>query len=113
LKDGKVKKRRPNSSEVDAAFDRLIEAGIGEEAAVYPSGTSFVPGDAPHLAVIVSARTMGGGTVAVVHTDHVDVYLNAGPFHAESPPVTMGSYPDFTVGASSGLFVERLHPVVG
>jgi hypothetical protein len=98
---------------MDAAFDRLIDAALDDEAAIYPSGTTFVPGDAPHLAVVISSRSMAGASVAIVHTDHVDLYLGIEPFHAESPPVTVGSYPHFTVADdSSDKFVERLHPVV-
>ena len=109
-----MKKRRPNSPEMNAAFDRLLEAAVsGGVDARYPSGTTFVPSDAPHAAMVVSARTLAGGTVAMVHTDRVEVYLKGGPFRAESPPATVGSYPDFVRGASSDRFVGRLHPVVG
>ena len=99
---------------MDAAFDRLVEAAVGDgEGARYPSGTTFVPSDAPHAAMVVSARTVAGGAVAVVHADRVELYLKGGPFRAESPASTVGSYPDFVVGASSAGFVDRLHPVVG
>jgi hypothetical protein len=57
---------------------------------------------------------MASGSVAIVHADHVDLYLGLESFHGESRPVTVGSYPAFTVADnSSHKFVDRLHPVVG
>jgi hypothetical protein len=104
-------KRRPNSSALDAAFDRFIEAALGEGESSYPSGTTFIASDSPFLRAVMAESLTTGGSVAVVLESRAVVFV-AGDLERE--PVSLGAESSFARGGdSSAFFVTNLHPVVG
>jgi hypothetical protein len=103
-----VKKRRPNSEALNAAFDRLAEAAVGED--VFPAGTVFVPDDSPYSALLVTATVMSGAPVALVRGDgETQLFLATG---ASAVTATYGAENEFHVTESSGGFVRTVHPVI-
>ena len=102
-----MKKRRPNSEALNAAFDRLAEAAVGE--GLYPAGTVFVPDDSPYSTLLVAARVMSGAPVALVRGDgETQLFVATGA----TVTATVGAENDFRVTESSGGFVRTVHPVV-
>lgn len=103
-----MKKRRPNSEALNAAFYRLAEAAVGEQA--FPAGTAFVPDDSPYSALLVAARVMSGGPVVLVRGDgQTQLFVATG---ASAVTATFGAENEFRVTESSGGFVRTVHPVV-
>ena len=104
-------KRRDNSDALDAAFDRLAEAAVGDRE--YPSGTLFVPDDSPYALLLTAARAVTGGAVALVRGDGAtQLFTPASALGMEAEPATAGVANRFTVTESSGGFVRAVHPVV-
>ncbi len=101
-------KRHSNSEALNAAFDRLAEAAVGEGA--YPAGTVFVADDSPYSALLVAARVMSGAPVALVHGDgQTELFVAS---IASAVTATVGAENEFQVTESSGGFVRTVHPVV-
>ena len=101
-------KRRPNSDALDAAFDRLAEAAVGD--VTYPPGTVFIAEDLPYASVVVASRAVSGAPVALVRSDgQMDLVV---ALATTSGIATMGVENDFHVTQSSGGFVRTVHPVL-
>jgi hypothetical protein len=106
-----VTKRRPNSKALNAGFDRLVDAALGEHD--YPPGTTFIADDSPYSDLLVAARAMTGGAVALVsHDGTTQLFAADARLDVEADTVTAGVVSRFRVTSSSGGFVRTLHPVI-
>ncbi len=109
-----MRKRKPNSAALDAAFARLLDAVSDPAvAARYPRTTFFIPADAAYLTLLVSEGLESGGAIAVVYVTGEEVLFStatAFPDVASSTVRTEGASGRFDVdGASSALL--RREPV--